>query len=362
MNNRWNPNDELFDRPVPPGMVVDVSGLVESWVIAAEDWIFAYSGSDMLTPREAFEGIECWGRLARCDSGLLRSVEGTETLQKLTETIGRSLSHFLELAIQFPDLTAWLHQAQTLWDDDSDDSEATDQLLIDLDAADYLSWVAAQLDKVLPEFEDSLSECHQWLSGHSLMFILSEPLVRATAKTIAGDVVSADPSGGLAMSTLKYLTLLDRAELAWEDSVPKPRSVRPNHPRPKTSPYGRSVLDWDAPVLAATAASSKQFLTPKRPMQWHDANGKFEATTVSPNAIEPDGSTTIEMSFGTGDQYLDSATELVGARVRLGGAEGVIESRKQGDADFVFVALRYRDIVALSGSRIDLFVNGEQWE
>lgn len=362
MNNRWNANDELFDRPVPPGMVVDVSGLVESWIVDAEDWIFAYAGIDMLTPREAFEGIECWGRLARCDSDFLRSVEGTEASQKLTETIGPSLSCFLELAIQFPDLPAWLHQAQGLWDEDSDDSEATDQLLIDLDAADFLSWVAAQLDKDMPEFEDSLSECHQWLRDHSLMFILSEPLVRATAKTIAGHAVSADPSGGLTMSTLKYLTLLDRADLAWMDSVPKPRSVQLNHPRPKPVRYGRSVLDWGAPVLAATAASSQQFLTPKKAMQWHDAQGKFEATTFSPNAIEPDGSTTIEVSFGTGDQYLDSATELVGARVRLGGAEGVIESRKQGDADFVFVALRYRDIVALGGSSIALFVNGEQWD
>ena len=189
------------------------------------------------------------------------------------------------------------------------------------------------------------------------MFILSEPLVRAIAKTCDADLDAVDNTGGLALSTIKYVTLLDRAEAAWEDSVSEPSPVF----LPRQMPYGRRTQDWRAEVLPATAASSQLFAKPSSPMRWHDPQGKFEATTFPPDAIEPDDSTTIEVSFGKGEQFSDDATELIGANVRLGGAQGVIQTRRQGDAEYVYVSLRYSQVITVAGSSVELFVNGELW-
>ena len=359
MNNNWNPNGELFDRPIPPGLLVDVSGLVEAWVAEAEDWLMAYSGIDSLTAREAFEGIECWGRLARCSRELLQISDGTAAAEQLENTIaGEACSIFCTKAIEFPSLSEWLEQAQSVWDVDSDDSEITSQLLTDLDAADYLSWFASRIDEQSDTFEDELSRCHQWLREHALMFILSEPLVRAIAKTFSNELDSTDPTGCLAFSTIKYMTLLDCADAAWEDSIAKPNlSIGKNQPA-----YGHKKHDWSAEPLAAMAASNRQIAKSVKPMLWQDSKSKFQATTYLPDVAAPDGSTSIEISFGAEAQFIDPATELIGAHVRLGGAEGVIQARSQGGADFVYVSLRYSEVVHVSGSYVEQFVNGAKWK
>ena len=122
-------------------MKIDVSGLVESWVSEAEDWMLAYAGPGELTAREAFEGIECLGRLARCDASLMQEANGNEAFTQLKYLItNERTKQFAESAITFPNLDAWMRQAQEVLEEQLDFPETTKHLLLDLDAADFLYW------------------------------------------------------------------------------------------------------------------------------------------------------------------------------------------------------------------------------
>ena len=53
----------LFSTP-PDDLDLDITGLVESQIMDAQDWLTSYDGPDELTNAEAFEGIERLFRLA----------------------------------------------------------------------------------------------------------------------------------------------------------------------------------------------------------------------------------------------------------------------------------------------------------
>lgn len=379
--NRWNPEGELFDRPVPVGMFIDVSGLVESWVAIAEDWLTAYLGTSPLladdlvkeqsvsyremTSREAFEGIECLARLIRCQDSLVEQATGMSLVKQLQQVLtGGNPSRIAEQALAFPDLAAWLQQAKATWDEDPDDDGATNHLIYDLDAADFLMWFVEQYaseitsSSIYQKLENDLSLCQHWLAKHTIMFIPSEPTIRAIAKTIATDLDSKDPTGCLSLSSMKYIALLDQCEAAWDDATSTPSlDFLLNQPL-----FGRRKFDFLIPELAGAAGASQSFIAPQLPMQWHDRSGKYEATVYLPSHRVPGEGTRIEIMFGEGEGFADSAIDLIGLEVRLGAATGVITSRQQGVGELVNASLSLNKIMTVETNEIELFVKGERWD
>ena len=379
--NRWNPQGELFDRPVPAGIFIDVSGLVESWVAIAEDWLTAYLGSSPLladelvkeqsvsyremTSREAFEGIECLARLIRCQDSLIEQATGMSVVEQLQQVLTEdNPSRIAEQALAFPDLAAWLQQAKATWEEDPDDDGATNHLIYDLDAADFLMWFVEQYARVLVlswnyhKFENQLAICQQWLAKHTVTFIPSEPTIRAIAKTISTDLDSKDLSGCLSLSSMKYITLLDQCEAAWDHATSTPSlDFLLNQPL-----FGRRKFDFLIPELAGAAGASQTFIAPQLPMQWHDLSGKYEATIYLPSHRVPGEETRIEIMFGEGEGYADSAIDLIGLEVRLGAATGVVVSRQQGVGELVYASLNLAEIMTVETNEIELFVKGERWD
>ena len=379
--NRWNPEGELFDRPVPAGMFIDVSGLVESWVAIAEDWLTAYSGSSPLkvdelvketsvtyremTSREAFEGIECLARLIRCQGSLTEEATGVSVVEQLQQVLTENkASTIAEQALGFPDLNAWLQQAKATWDEDPDDDGATNHLIYDLDAADFLMWFvehyASELasSSIYQKFENDLALCQQWLAKHTVMFIPSEPTIRAIAKTIAANLDLKDSTGCLSLSSMKYITLLDQCEASWDDATSTPSlDFLLNQPL-----FGRRKFDFLIPELAGAAGASQSFVAPQLPMQWHDRSGKYEATIYLPSHRVPGEETRIEIMFGEGEGFADPSVDLIGLEVRLGAATGVIESRQQGVGELVYASIRLNEIMTFETNEIELFVKGERWD
>jgi len=316
--NRWNPEGELFDRPVPAGMFIDVSGLVESWVAIAEDWLTAYSGSSPLkmdelvmeqsvsyremTSREAFEGVECFARLFRCEDSLIEQATGMSIVEQYARVLASSSNY--------------------------------------------------------QKFENDLALCQQWLAKHTMMFIPSEPTIRAIAKTIAANLDLKDSTGCLSLSSMKYITLLDQCEASWDDATSTPSlDFLLNQPL-----FGRRKFDFLIPELAGAAGASQSFVAPQLPMQWHDRSGKYEATVYLPSHRIPGEGTRIEIMFGEGEAFADSAIDLIGLEVCLGGATGVIESRQQGVGELVYASISLDDILTVETNEIELFVKGERWD
>ena len=379
--SRWNPDGELFDRPVPTGMIIDVSGLVESWVAVAEDWLTAYSGSAPqhvsepakgqsvsyreMASREAFEGIECLARLVRCDESLIEQAFGMSVVDQLLQVLTENNPLVIaEQALAFPDLIAWLQQANATWDEDPDDDAATNHLILDLDAADFLMWFVEQYaseitsSSIYQKFAIDLAICQQWLARYTIMFIPSEPTIRAIAKTIATHLESKDPTGCLSLSSIKYITLLNQCEASWDDATSTPSlDFLLNQPL-----LGRRKIDYQTRELAGAAGAAQPFIAPQLPMQWHDRSGKYEATIYLPSDRVPGEDSRIEILFGEGKEFANPATVLIGFEVRLGGAAGVIESRKQGIGELVYSSLSLNEIMTAETNEIELFVQGERWD
>ena len=385
--NRWNPEGELFDRPVPVGMIIDVSGLVESWVAVAEDWLTAYSGlaglsglsrlnvdglvketsisNREMTSREAFEGIECLTRLIRCQDSLIEQANGLLAVEQLRQVLTENNTLFIaEQALSFPDVNAWLQQAKATWDEDPDDDIATNLLIHDLDAADFLMWFVEQYasklisSSIYQKFENDLAICQQWLARHTIMFIPSEPTIRAIAKTIATHLESKDPTGCLSLSSIKYITLLNQCEASWDDATSTPSlDFLLNQPL-----LGRRKVDFQIPELAGAAGAAQPFIAPQLPIHWHDRSGRYEATIYLPSHRVPGEDTRIEIMFGEGEEFANPSTELIGLEVCLGGATGVVESRQQGHGELVYTSLSLNEIMTAETNEIELFVKGERWD
>lgn len=362
---RWNAEGKLFGRLLPEGIELDVIGLVDSWVAEAEDWLTAFDGVDVITPQEAFEAIECFGKLTRCGFELVQQCEGNEVLRTLSDLLlGAASERFAAQAIEFPDLDAWLSQANSAWDTESEDQDLVEILVTDLDASDFLCWfiesytLTVVASEAYAAFTRSLELCHQFLDRRAVMFVIGEPFIRAVGCTIPEDGLTADDSGMLLLSTAKYIRLLDEIERVWDESTAIPSlDFLMNQ-----QPFGRHAADWTGiPVLASTAGATEKTDAAQSPITWLDPSGKFEAITFLPNYLEPGGNTEIEVIFGTGEHFADAATELVGVNIRLGAAIGAIEQRQQGGGQLTVAKLCFESVASDTNNNIDLIVNSVKW-
>lgn len=364
MVNRWNPKGEFLDRPVPSGLTIDVDGLVESWIADAEDWMTAYAGMESLTSVEAFEGIEFLGRLKRIRTSLLTQNGGMIVIEKLEAILCDNAARFIEFASDVPNMNAWLEQATEAWDADSEDEGLAEILLSDLDSVEYLLWFAeshsifVEDNRSLLAIETGLNECVIWVEDHREFFIMVEAYIRAVAIAISDDLNGVDPSARLALSSVKYATLLDTIEDAWEDTTHVPSLAFLE----KSTPFGSSLRHYQGiPELAFAAGASESFTVPREPMKWRDPQGQLEATAYLPQHLLPSGQTPIELLLGTGPNMSQPATDLVGASVQLGGAKGIVKLGNVGELPLTVARLMFEMIATSDQSLVELFVNGVKW-
>lgn len=367
MRHEMNPDQARLDRPVPEGMQVDASGLVECWVAAAADWLSAWAGDADVSPREAFEGIEHLGRLRRCKSSLIHQAAGTEVLQRLTQALEReSPGRLLALALEYPDVGGWLRQAQEAWDENSESLPVARRLLEDIDSLDFLTWygelVHAKVSRTpdqtaWPAMQELLARCHAWLERQAVFFVIAEPYIRAVAKTIPEDLQIDEPTGCLALSAAKYIRLLDECEQAWVDFLGPPASALAR----RQPALGGLRLDYQLPERAYAAGAAVPHAGPSVACVWRDPAGRYRARLYLPSAVVPGEVTLLEMLFGTGVGFFDPAVELVGAEVRLGNATSVMHQRPQGDAVAVLAEFPLNAVTFGVGSTVRLSVQGEFW-
>ncbi len=392
------PPSSLYDRPVPDGLVIDSEGLVDAWVMEAEDWLLAYAGIEELTPREAFEGIESLARLTRCREGIRQRDDVAAVLTQLQGILsGTDAVTFAEAALSFPDLDGWQQQAAEAWEaeDDSDDNEElTEQLLTDLDAAEALIWIAHDhLEEPdshtdLQALVEGWKSIQQWLKGNGkryrplLLFSAAEGYIRAVGKTLA-DPPREDHNGWLSLSGWKYAELLDEVDWFWRDASATPsldrllrhgelqKSIDPPPPFEdspvvtlSTRPSLREV--WDVDILSATAAATKEASTLEGPTQrWIDPTGTFEASCGFPTYRQPNGDTRFEILFGQGHGFALPAIDMVGHSVSFGNATSEIRAEtiasQAGDETKVFVELAWETVIADGDGDLVLKVDGEEW-
>jgi len=366
MVNSLNPDHKLFDRPIPENMHVDPTGLVDSWIASAEDWLLAFEDTEQVSPQEAFEGIEHWGRLMRCRSQLIDHAQGQEVLQQLQAILLSPADRNAFLAaLTFPDLEAWRAQAQAAWDAEEEDLPLARRLIEDLDAADFVLWYCERTSSPedspsaeMTEFEHKLNQCHLWLDRHAMLFVIGEPYIRAAALTIPEETQSDDPTGRLLLSAVKYIRLLDECERAWKWMEP----TEDIEFLVKQLPLGTLKLDYHVPELSHAAGAQATFVAPSEPLKWYDPQRQTQALLFLPAYAMPGRATQVEILFGTGDDFAQPAESLVGATVRLGAAQSSIVTETSDDVRTVYASLSLAQITSLSGETISLWVDELEWK
>jgi len=355
----------LYDRPVPDEVYVDADGLIDAWVMDAEDWLMAYAGLARLTPREAFEGIEGLMRLIRCRPEICQCEDVASVRRQLEDTIaGADARSFAESALTFPALDGWRQQAEAAWHSDSDDdTELMEQLLADLDALDGLIWFAhghIPDPEMHPELQQVTSQwtlLHQWFHKHLVMFAAAEGYVRAVGKTLAEEI-SDDDGGWLTMSCWKYASLLDELERGWRDAVGPPSLAWIKNVRP----LGRKQIDWKGiPQLAHAAGADVAHEAPRRKIRWVDSTGEREAIIYIPTHRNPDGKTPLKVMFGTGEGFAFPPIELIGKTLRLGNGEAKIVAQGEDDDLLVLAELNFEAVTHDLAGDVELQVDGQAW-
>lgn len=366
VNRSDNASTSLFDRPVPDGVYVDTDGLVDAWVMEAEDWLMAYAGPSQLAPREAFEGIESLMRLTRCRPEVCQRADVALVRQRLEDAIaGVEAQRFAESALKFPDLDGWRRQAEAAWQSDvDDDSELMELMLADLDSLDGLIWFAHNHipePEGHPELQQVTSQwtlLHQWFHNHLVMFAAAEGYVRAVGKTLS-DEIREDDGGWLTMSSWKYASLLDEIERGWRDALGAPSLAWLKDIRP----LGRKRIDWQGiPRLASAAGAEIARRAPLRRIRWVDPAGEREAITYLPDHRNPEGKSPLKVMFGTGEGFAFPPTELVGKIVRLGNAEATIVSQGADDDLLVMAELDFEEVTRNLAGDVELQVDGQGWQ
>lgn len=364
MPENMNPSGNLLARAVPEELALDPEGLVACWLSDAEDWLFAYQDLAALTPREAFEGIECLGRLTRCNESFVTNLNGTEILKALNALLtGESADQFARQAISFPDLDAWLAQAKKIWENAAETAEIVEVLIADLDAADFLCWYTAMHapetyeTSAYQQYSDQLSICQSWAQTHGVMFAIAEPTIRAQALTIPEDMDFEDPTGYLALSALKYVWMLDEIEQVWNDSLMTPDLNFLD----KVPPLGSQVGDYRVMELPAVAGAEDESAQSIEPFIWYSPDKRFQATLFKPNRRLASGRTLIELDIGTGDDYADAAADLIGNSIQLGNAKGHVVEKKQNGLSRTFAEMVLEEINNVNGHQINLVVDSKKW-
>jgi len=351
-----------FDRPVPNGMELDVPGLIESWVMQAEDWLTAYAGCENVTPEEAFEGIEIYGRLNRCQRSLIDAVDPDKTLNQLQGILIKDANLFFKQGSQYLDLSDWLATADSGWDAEDDDPQLSQALLMELDAVELVEWFGemyadTQLQLTNPALATNLLKCQLWFEKHLEFFSDIEPLVRAIGKGIDQMQINSDETALLSLSVRKFINLMDQAEwlerqLSGTGDLKLILSQRP---------LGREKMDYEPFKIAVSAeGASLESPTTQTPFRWRSPDGSFEAITFLPEPTSEDHHE-IEVIFGTGRDFADPARELVGQTVQLGGATATIQTRQQGTFDLIFARLQPQQIVQTEGNLIELRLGDQLW-
>ncbi len=364
MPRHMNPGGDLLARSVPEELVLDPEGLVACWISDAEDWLFAYQDLSALTPREAFEGIECLGRLTRCHDSLVTNHNGMEVLNDLNALLtGESAEQFAMQAVSFPDLNAWLAQAKQIWDEATETADTVEVLIADLDAADFLCWYTAMHapevydGSSFQQFSAQLSICQSWAQNHGVMFAIAEPTIRAQALTIPEEMNFNDPTGYLALSALKFVWMLDEIEQVWTDSLTTPDL----NFLEKVPPLGSRVRDYQVTESPAIAGAEDEATQSIEPFIWYSPDQTFQATLFKPNRRLASGHTVLELEIGTGQDFADAATTLVGKPIQLGSAAGHVAEEKQNGQSRTFAEIVLEEISNVDGHQIHLLVDSKPW-
>lgn len=364
MSSDMSPDVSLFSRPIPDGLSLDIDGLVESWIAEAEDWLIAYESVESLTDREAFEGIECLGRLTRCKRDWFRKLGGEAVFVELQQVLaGADAAAFAHHAIAFPNLEEWLAQAKQAWDDEQEAPELMEVLIRDLDAADLVVWfIEAHAETVatadlFKDFSEKLATCARWAGRHAVLFVAAESFIRATAQTFPEDCGAEDMTGCLGVSMLKYIWLLDEIEAVWSE----PAGMSVHEILRQDVSWGGRGRDYQRSELPAAAGATPGTEVPVLPIAWRDPSGRFEAELYLPSYRDPSGTTFVDLLFGAGAGFFEPATALIGTEVRLGNASGTIDQRVQGGAPLTFARLILEQIPSTPDSPVSLRVNGVVW-
>lgn len=364
----------FFSSP-PSDLLLDITGLVESQVMAAEDWLTRYDGPDGLTAAEAFEGIECLFRLIRTRPGLLSDVGGDSVLAELQSTIGSNAERFATLALQFPNVDAWLAQFDWAWDIDSEDAQQAIILLQDAEAINAVLWFCAihgfeddfaadsraGVNESLTVLAEGRNKIQLQLGRRGGFFILCEGHVRATCETIRTDWDNFDSTGWMPLSAAMYLPLLQAADEVWNDDAAT-TVFSPPQWKQYSSPLGGMAMDYArVPVMASAAGAEIEFRPATRSFAWYSPARNMMAEMYLPSGLKPAGDTPIRIEFYADREGTNPADTLVGQTVALGNASGTIVDLRHDRVPSVSATLVYEQITSGSGQQIRLTVAGEVW-
>lgn len=352
MNTIKSNINELLSLPELPPYDIDPARLVDAWVLQAEQWLLYCGTATDLTRLEAFEGIEHLGRLTRTCPDMLRDSAGDAVLERFQQIFSTADGENLwKLALQAPAPEAWLEQAEEIdqrlmssWDDIGPSAAG---LIEDLDALGFLQWWAEAAPfalanpcdpsmRVSLEFQGQINSCESWLAEHCETFLSCEAQVRAMASTIRDDLEDVDGTGLLALSALKYVTLLAEFERIAVQEVKEGVRVVGGVLARAGMPIPIGVLRkqfWtnEFATSSVLAFGEEEPDAPMREFPFCDPERRFKAVMLLPNARRPGGTTKFRVVIKVLATGVDTKTaiaelsELSGAKVRLGGSESDIQ-------------------------------------
>jgi len=324
---------------------------------------------------------------------MLRDSEGDAVLERFQQIYSTVDGENLwKLALKAPAPEAWLEQAKEIdqrlmssWDDIGPSAAG---LIEDLDALGFLQWWAEAAPFALAnpcdpsvriplEFQEQVNSCETWLAEHCETFLACEAQVRAVASTIRGDLDEVDGTGLLALSALKYVTLLGEFErIAVREVQERVRLVGARVggglPVPVSAPVGvltKPFWTEQFVVLAAMAAGELEPDAPMREFPFCDPERRFKAVMRLPNARKPGGTTEFRVVIrlmATGidvKSAIAELSELSGGTVRLGGSKSAIrlDGLESGNprGECVLVA---EDVPKCPEDDLTFQVNGRIWQ
>lgn len=285
--------------------------LVDLWL---DRLLVVAEPAEGLDPDRAYDRLALWGRLLRCRPELIRNAGGSAAWNEVHERTRGQLPDLATAASAVADPDGWLREAVSLADtcDDGalegDLAEWAEQLLTDLDDADLVVYASHLAGLDCAALEQGLERCYTWLADNADRFFSCGVFVQALGQAMRPDLAVVDLD--LAATADKFIVLLDALEDAETLIAPSPITVG-SLPTPEWPliRQGSLAMAADVPVSAGLVRR-----------RWRSPDGGYRALLVIDPAVEV---ASVRLNLFRGDE---SATELAGAAVSLGGCPALVDA------------------------------------
>jgi len=170
---------------------------------------------------QSYDLLASWAALMRVRPDLVDARNARNELAAAKEIISATPGRLAELALAFPNPSAWLAAAKQFAESLKGFVEAEQEtctacdLLTDLDEADLVAYAVRAYGYPALELERQLGECNEWLAENATCFCAAGVLVQAVGQALSPDLAQIDPA--LGRTAEKYAHILDALEMVEAD-------------------------------------------------------------------------------------------------------------------------------------------------